>query len=82
MTVALDRGYCRVKIDRKDGFSFEPTCGLMAFRASLSLLILVKIVSGVAAAPGVELDVETELDDDKPTIEIRNPVIAYSFSTN
>ena len=42
----------------------------MAFRASLSLLILVKIVSGVAAAPGVELDVETELDDDKPTIEI------------
>lgn len=27
-------------------------CGLIAFRASLSLLILVKIVSGVAAAPG------------------------------
>ena len=82
MTVAVDRGYCRVKIDRKAGVSFEPTCGLMAFRASLSLLILVKIVSGVAAAPGVELDVETELDDDKPTIEIRNPVIAYCFSTN
>ena len=56
--------------------------GLMAFKASLSLLILVKIVSGVAAAPGVELDVETELDDDNPTIEIRNPVSAYSFSIN
>ena len=82
MTVALDGGYCRVKIDRKDGVSCEPTCGLMAFRASLSLLILVKIVSGVAAAPGVELDVETELDDDKPTMEIRNPVSAYSFSIN
>ena len=81
MTVALDVGYCRVKIDRKDGFSCEPTCGLMAFRASLSLLILVKIVSGVAA-PGVELDVETELDEDKPTIEIRIPVNACSFSAN